>query len=112
MELKLHTISRDKQLYNADAVYADGKVTVKKNSRINITLSEGYKPTTTIKTLRENDKIVDGKGILLEDVTFDSLSTAASFVTGRTANGMIVWKTDDGKYVRYSLKQSKAKGER
>ena len=32
------------------------------------------------------------------------LSTAACFVTGRTANGMITWKTADGKYVRYTLK--------
>lgn len=43
---------------------------------------------------------------MLEDVSFQSLSTAACFVTGRSANGMITWKTEDGKYVRYTLKKA------
>lgn len=111
MELKLHTISRDKSLYNADAVYTDGTIIVKKGSKINITPSAGYKPATNLKKMRENPEIVDANGMLLADVIFDNLSASASFVTGRTANGMIVWKTEDGKYVRHSLKQPDGKGE-
>ena len=49
---------------------------------------------------------IDDKGNVLEDVIFNSLSTAATFVTGRSANGMIVWKTLDGKNVRDTLKMN------
>ena len=109
MELKIHTIARDKQLYNATATYIDGKVTVNKGSHINMTLSDGYKPTPLIKSLREHKALVCENGELVEDITFESLSTAASFVTGRTANGMITWKTEDGKYVRHTLSPSGTK---
>mgnify|MGYP000863323159 CR=1 FL=1 len=112
MELKLHTVSRDKVLYEAYAIYSDGTVTVKKDSRINIHLSAGYKPTATIQKLRDDSSVVDGDGVLLKDIPFDSLSTAASFVTGRTANGMIVWKTENGRYVRYALQESASEGEK
>lgn len=112
MELKLHTVSRDKVLYEAHALYANGTVTVKKGSRINIHLSTGYKPTATIQKLRDDSSVVDDDGVLLKDIPFESLSTAASFVTGRTANGMIVWKTENGRYVRYALQESASEGEK
>jgi len=54
--------------------------------------------------LRNDENTVDKDGVLKKDISFESLSTAACFVTGRTANGMITWKTADGKYVRYTLK--------
>ena len=112
MELKLHTVSRDKTLYEANAIYVDGTVTVKKGSRINIHLSAGYRPTATIQNLRDDDSVVDSDGVLLKDIPFESLSTAASFVTGRTANGMIVWNTENGRYVRYTLQESASEGEK
>ena len=40
----------------------------------------------------------------LKDIPFNSLSTSATFVAGRISNGMITWKTEDGRYVRYTLK--------
>ena len=46
-----------------------------------------------------------GNKQVLHDVTFDSLSTAATFVAGRISNGMITWKTPDGQYVRKTLKK-------
>lgn len=55
--------------------------------------------------LRSNDALFEDGDLLREDVTFNSLSTAATFVTGRTANGMIVWKTEDGKYVKHTLQK-------
>ena len=110
MELKLHTISRDKSLYEANAIYRDGTVTVKKGSRINMHLSAGYKPTASIQKMREDNTLVAGDGVLLQDILFYSLSTAASFVTGRTANGMIVWKTENGRYVRYALQELTTEG--
>ena len=106
MKLNLHTKSRD-GLYEAKAIYSDGIVTVLKNSRINNKNNPNFKPSETIKAKLADRKIVDDDGIVLKDIEFNSLSTAATFVAGRISNGMITWKTDDGKYVRYTLKDNK-----
>lgn len=99
--MKLYTKSRD-NLYEATAEY-DGKIViVKKGSIINLRNSKGFNPSSEIKSLREDTKLFD-EMVLIKDVSFTTLSAAASFVTGRVANGMIVWKTADGKYVRFSL---------
>lgn len=100
--MKIHTKSRD-DLYDAKGIYENNKVVVICGSRINLRDSKCYNPPKNVADIRENRDIVDSKGILLQDVIFETLSTAATFVTGRNANGMIVWKTDNGKYVRYAL---------
>lgn len=102
--IELHTISRD-NLYEAKALYVDGKVTVKKGSRINIRFGKGFKPSNAVKEMLDDHTLYDEEGVLLRDVQFETLSTAASFVAGRTSNGMITWKTNDGKYVRETLKK-------
>lgn len=53
----------------------------------------------TIKSKREKSKINEF-GILEEDILFKSPSYAASFVTGSRANGLIEWKTKDGKTLK------------
>ena len=40
-----------------------------------------------------------------KDVVFKSASTAANFVTGRTANGLITWKNSDGITLRSLLSE-------
>lgn len=102
--MKLHTIARDKTLYEATAEYKDGTVIVKKGSKINRKESNGVKIKRTVEELRKDDGLFDNGCYLKNDIQFKSLSTAATFVTGRVANGNIVWKTDDGKYVKYALK--------
>lgn len=47
---------------------------------------------------REKCKIENN--ILQEDVLFNSPSGAAEFVTGKSCNGLIMWKTEDGKTLR------------
>ena len=103
MKLALHTISRD-NLFDAQAEYNDGKVTVLKGSRINLKSGTGFKPSDLIKGYLSDPTLVGDDGVLLRDETFDSLSTAATFVAGRVSNGMITWKTPDNRYVRYTLK--------
>lgn len=103
--LHLQTKSRD-GLYEANAIYNEGLVTVLKGSKINMRSSNGLKPNSEAAHRRSNPAIVSAGGVMLEDTTFQSLSTAACFVTGRSANGMITWKTEDGKYVRYTLKKA------
>ena len=44
---------------------------------------------------REECKIIDD--ILQEDVLFNSPTSAAQFVTGKSCNGWVSWKTKDGK---------------
>ena len=100
--MKIHTKSRD-GLYEANGLYENGKVVVSLGSHINLRNAPKFTPPQSISKLRENRNFVNADGILLQDIAFDSLSKAATFVTGRIANGMIVWKTDDGKYIRYSL---------
>jgi hypothetical protein len=52
-----------------------------------------------IKDSRKKAQI-DENGILLEDVLFRSPSYAAAFVVGGHANGLIEWKTEDGKTLK------------
>ena len=106
MFLELHTVSRGDS-FDAKASYLDGKVTVKKGSRINVNYSNSFKPSEVVMEKIKDPSYVDPQGILLKDVIFNSLSTAATFVTGRISNGMITWKTPDGRYVRYTLKGDK-----
>lgn len=47
-----------------------------------------------LKKLRHSEKVANDK--LLEDVEFNSSSTAAEFVAGSCANGLQEWKTKDG----------------
>lgn len=54
--------------------------------------------SATIKEQRSKANIVDH--ILQEDILFSSPSYAAVFVIGKSANGLISWKSDDG----YTLK--------
>ncbi|WP_332699009.1 DUF4357 domain-containing protein [Halalkalibacter lacteus] len=49
--------------------------------------------------LIENNKLVkkEDKLVLMEDYEFESPSTAAGIVLGRSANGRTEWKTEEGK---------------
>ena len=108
--MKIFTKSRDGILYSATAEYSDGRVTVLKGSQINRINAPGFKPKKLVADLRADNSLFDAEGILISDIQFNSLSTAATFVTGRIANGMIVWKTQDSKYIRYSLEGEKSNG--
>jgi hypothetical protein len=52
-----------------------------------------------MKELRKNTK-VNSDYELLEDVMFNSPSSAAVFVTGKSTNGLVAWKTADGKTLK------------
>lgn len=90
-----------KDVYEATGDYnlETGEVKVYKNSIVSkeIAHSEKFKGSNTIEKLRKG-KIEKNK--LKEDMTFKSLSTAANFVTGRSTNGLIAWKTEDGKKMK------------
>lgn len=103
MIYELYTTSRD-GLYDARATYDGNIVVVKKGSLINMANKKGFKPSKEVLNKRFDKEIVTEDKMLCKDVEFSSLSAAASFVTGRVANGLIVWKTMDGKNIKKLLK--------
>ena len=87
-------------LHYATGIYDNGGVTVLSGSRINQTDSFPQM-AESLKDMRCDPQIVDDKGVLIKDVSFNSPSTAAQFVTGRSVNGYIAWRPDD----KMSLKE-------
>lgn len=55
------------------------------------------------KTIEKNRHLVVVDGVVVEDITFKSSSTAANFVTGRSSNGLIVWKDKAGRTLKSIL---------
>jgi len=57
-------------------------------------------PSTVKEAWQKAKTIIDENGILQEDVLFKSPSYAASFVIGGSVNGLLEWKTTDGKTLK------------
>ena len=88
-------LKKRKKKYDAVGDYNEktNELLVKKDSIVSKDIRE-FKGTNSIikrRTLYVKDDIV------LEDVGFKSPSTAANFITGRSSNGMDVWKDINGK---------------
>lgn len=83
--------------YYAKANYdADQKIfVVLKGSKVSddVAQSEKFRGHKSIISRRE---IYVKNGIVKENVTFKSSSTAANFITGRSTNGLITWKDENG----------------
>lgn len=77
--------------YQAYAEIRDGKIILKKGSKISDTI--GATCSIVVKNLRmENSDKIDADGILKDDILFDDLSIAAKFVEGaRVVNGGKKW---------------------
>lgn len=65
-------------------------VVVYKGSQI-CPISSDSLPTKT-KKLRVNPEFISAENILIKNMSFNSVSTAATFVTGTVSNGYKVWK--------------------
>ncbi len=80
-------------IYNAFAIYDNGKIVILKNSKIRIEyFSESIRGGKTAHSLRQLSDVVNEKGIVQKDIVFNSPSTAAQFVSGRSTNGLVAWK--------------------
>ena len=75
------------------------ELTVLKGSKISSSIanSEKFKGANTIE---KNRNLYATNGIVKEDTTFKSASTAANFVTGCSTNGLVAWKTEDGTSIK------------
>ena len=73
----------------------DGVLTIRAGQYV--ATSEGKGLSETIRRMR--DQYTDDIGLVLEDVRFDSPSAAGQFVTGRSCNGWLAWKSGDGRSI-------------
>lgn len=96
MENTLFFLKSRSGLYEATATFNRKKLIVHKGSQINTSPSEKFKASKKLMNLRIDSSVVDKNGRLKTDVEFRSFSTAATFVSGHVANGMVCWKTKDG----------------
>ena len=86
--------------HSANAELKNGKIVVMKGSKIN--LKDSFeKMSRNAFYYRHNEEYVNEEGYLLENIVFDSVTTAAQFVTGRSVNGNIAWRVED----KMSLKE-------
>lgn len=92
--------------YSASAIYEDGKITIKKGSKINekIANSATFKLNSKAQSKRDEKGLYDSEGILLKDVIFDSASTAGQFVCGYSVSGMVCWRDKNKKTLKQILK--------
>ena len=90
--------------YSAKGIYdpSTKALIVKAGSRVSsdIAHSPSFRGNKAIEKLRVQYVV---NGITTEDVHFKSPSTAANFVTGRSSNGMILWKTEEGLTLNQAL---------
>lgn len=78
----------------ATAEYNGNTITVLKGGKINPNFASHIKGGRAVKIYRDNPEYVDSNGNILKDCEFTSPSTAAQFVTGRSANGYKTWKVE------------------
>lgn len=79
---------------NIDAkaiMYSDDNILVLKGSKISTTTGN-FKMTKEAKAYRTDKSLLDDNNILIKDLKFKSLSSAAQYVTGHSVNGKIFWK--------------------
>lgn len=103
MKVKVTLKQRTTDVF-AEAIYEGDTITVLPGGKISSTFSEHIRGGNMAKSYRDNPQYVDKNGIILKKCEFTSPSTAAQFVTGRSANGYVSWKVEDkknlGKYLR------------
>lgn len=78
---------------NAEGIYnpETGELIVKKGSIVSENVAK-FNAAQKIRDLR--NRYTDDNGIVLEDLTFQSASSAASFVAGYSANGLLAWHVE------------------
>ena len=99
MKISVFLSTRSKG-YDAKGFLDEKSIVVLKGSRIKSGEPINYKFAPALVNAW-NDKSVVGKdGILLQDITFKSVTSAAQFVTRNSVNGWKAWKTEDGDLIK------------
>lgn len=82
------------------AVNPDGSLTVLKGSKVNPDHKRGWAAAKNLKAELKAAKRMKDDGTLKADVTVPSPTAAAVFVCGDSANGIVSWRTEDGRNLR------------
>ena len=95
--MKFYLISEKKQI-DAVAEYdpSSGRFTVLKGSIVSANISDTGKFRSAKSVEKQRAEYVKDC-VVKKNIVFKSSSSAANFVTGTSTNGMIAWKTKDGK---------------
>lgn len=92
MQIEIYIKTKNNSCY-ADAIYTDEGITVKAGGTISEDFAEHIRGGNKIKAMRSDlEYVVDRK--IIKDCHFNSPSTAAQFVTGRSINGYEAWKVE------------------
>lgn len=85
---------------NAQGMYCEesNALIVKKGSLVSDKVTDESK-FRGINAIKKRRLIYVNDNVVSEDVTFNSPSTAAAFILGRSANGPKLWKTATGKRI-------------
>ena len=102
--MKVILKSKQNQHY-AIGEYDDGKLSVLKGSKINPIIAFPQMSPMLVQ-MREDKHLVSEEGIVLSDIFFNSPSSAAQFVTGRSVNGLIAWRPNDEISLKEYLKKT------
>ena len=89
---------------NATAEYLGESIIVKAGGTISDDFADHIRGGRQAKRYRNDPEYVQNR-IILKDCVFDSPSTAAQFVTGRSTNGYEAWKVDQKKTLGAYLKE-------
>ena len=104
MEIKVYFSLRDRSAY-ADAIYMGDKTIVKAGGKISKHFASYIRGGTFARKMRENPELVDAERNIIADCIFNSPSTAAQFVGGRSFNGYEAWKVEKHKNLGQYLKE-------
>ena len=92
--------------YDAKALFEDGKITIQPGARIRLDFADHIRGGRKALSYRKNPEYVNEKGVVLKECVFTSASTAAQFVTGRSTNGLDVWKVEKKLTLKQWLEQN------
>lgn len=88
----------EKGNFNATAEYDEKSIKVLKGSIIS-DRDYNCKISAIARNMRNNNEFVKNYTVI-KDVSFNSLTMAAQFVSGYKANGLRVWKMENGKKIK------------
>lgn len=92
--------------HQADGAFDGTCVTVKKGSKI--CLTDSYADMSLkVKSKRHDCELVGDDGIVKQDITFESPTSAAQFVTGRSVNGYVAWRPENKMSLKEYLKNGR-----
>lgn len=96
-----------KGLHYAEGLLDGKTIIILKGAKINL-IDSFFQMSPALLRIRHDKTIVSNEGILLQNVTFNTPSTAAQFVTGRSVNGYIAWRPNDEMSLKIYLMEQKS----